>query len=93
MTVPEHVAVQLGFDTTEVSARADVLADSSRKLVPIISRLRVRLGNRFGDLSAPAQGDEDEASIVQFGRHDIIPSVCGDPSGYLVASKGEGNVA
>ena len=34
-----------------------------------------------------------DASIGEFGRHDIIPGVSGDPSGYLVATKGEGNVA
>lgn len=35
----------------------------------------------------------NDAAIVEFGRHDIIPGVAGDPSGYLVATKGEGNVA
>ena len=35
----------------------------------------------------------DGASIVEFGRHDIVPGVSGDPSGYLVATKGEGNIA
>jgi len=33
------------------------------------------------------------ASIVEYGRHDIVPGASGDPSGYLVATKGEGNVA
>ena len=35
----------------------------------------------------------DGAQIVEFGRHDITPGVSGDPSGYLVATKGECNVA
>ncbi|NMM10291.1 MAG: hypothetical protein HHJ16_08465 [Polaromonas sp.] len=43
--------------------------------------------------TATGTGLLNEASIVEFGRHDIIPGVSGDPSGYLVATKGEGNVA
>jgi hypothetical protein len=34
LTVPQHIAVQLGFDTTEVSTREVILADGSRKPVP-----------------------------------------------------------
>lgn len=33
------------------------------------------------------------ATLVEYGRHDIVPGVAGDPSGYLVATKGEGDVA
>lgn len=43
--------------------------------------------------TATGTGLLNEASIVEFGRHDIVPGVSGDPSGYLVATKGEGNVA
>ncbi|SEA52514.1 hypothetical protein [Acidovorax soli] len=43
--------------------------------------------------TAAGSGLLDGAQIVEFGRHDIIPGVAGDPSGYLVATKGEGNVA
>jgi len=43
--------------------------------------------------TAAGTGLLDGAQIVEFGRHDIIPGVAGDPSGYLVATKGEGNVA
>lgn len=35
----------------------------------------------------------DGASVVEFGRHDIVPGVAGDPSGYLVVTKGDGNIA
>lgn len=35
----------------------------------------------------------NDAAIIEYGRHDILPGVSGDPSGYLVATKGEGNVA
>ena len=33
------------------------------------------------------------AAMTEYGRHDIVPGVSGDPSGYLVATKGEGNEA
>lgn len=33
------------------------------------------------------------ASVTEYGRHDVTPGVNGDPSGYLVFAKGEGNVA
>ena len=43
--------------------------------------------------SAAGSGLFDGAQIVEYGRHDIMPGVSGDPSGYLVATKGAGNVA
>jgi len=43
--------------------------------------------------TAAGAGLLDGAQIVEYGRHDIVPGVAGDPSGYLVATKGEGNVA
>lgn len=42
---------------------------------------------------AAGTGLLDGAQIVEYGRHDIVPGVAGDPSGYLVATKGEGNIA
>lgn len=42
---------------------------------------------------AAGTGLFDGAAMVEYGRHDILPGVSGDPSGYLVATKGEGNVA
>lgn len=43
--------------------------------------------------TASGSGLLDGAQIVEYGRHDIVPGVAGDPSGYLVATKGEGNIA
>lgn len=43
--------------------------------------------------TASGSGLLDGAQIVEYGRHDIVPGVAGDPSGYLVTTKGEGNVA
>jgi hypothetical protein len=41
LTVPQHIAVQLGFDTEEAGTREIILADGSRKAVPMIGPLRV----------------------------------------------------
>lgn len=43
--------------------------------------------------AASGAGLLNGASLVEYGRHDIVPGVAGDPSGYLVASQGEGNLA
>ena len=58
MILPQHMAVQLGFDLTEVSQREVVLADGSRKAVPMIGPLRIRFAGRHCDLSALVMGDE-----------------------------------
>jgi hypothetical protein len=43
--------------------------------------------------TAAGSGLFDGAQVMEYGRHDIIPGVAGDPSGYLVISKGEENIA
>lgn len=43
--------------------------------------------------TASGSGLLNGAAVVEFGRHDIVPGVAGDPSGYLVVTKGEGNIA
>ena len=42
---------------------------------------------------ASGTGIWDGAQVVEYGRHDIVPGVSGDPSGYLLLTKGEGNTA
>lgn len=42
---------------------------------------------------ATGSGLFDGASFVEFGRHDIVPGVSGDPSGYLVVTCGSGDIA
>ena len=43
--------------------------------------------------NASGSGLFDGAKVIEFGRHDIVPGISGDPSGYLVISKGEENTA
>ena len=72
MTVPQHVAVQLGFDLDEVSTREAVLADGSRKRVPMIGPLRVHFIDRFCDLSALVLGDEPLFGAVPMEMMDLV---------------------
>lgn len=72
LTIPEHMALQLGFDLAEVSVREVVLADGSRKSVPMIGPLRVHFSNRFCDLSALVLGDEPLLGAVPMEMMDLV---------------------
>ena len=72
LTVPEHIAVQLGFDTSEVDKREVVLAYGSRKAVPMIGPLRVHFSERYCDLSALVLGDEPLIGAVPMEMMDLV---------------------
>jgi clan AA aspartic protease len=72
MIVPEHMALQLGFDLTEVSRREVILADGSRRAVPMIGPLRVHFGDRYCDLSALVFGDEPLMGAVPMEMMDLV---------------------
>ena len=72
LTVPEHIAVQLGFDTSEVDKREFVRADGSRRAVPMIGPLRVHFSERYCDLSALVLGDEPLIGAVPMEMMDLV---------------------
>lgn len=72
LIVPEHIAVQLGFDLTEVSTREVVLANGHRESAPMIGPLRVRFGDRYCDLSALVLGDEPLLGAVPMEMMDLV---------------------
>jgi len=72
LSVPEHVAVQLGFDTEEVVTREVVLANGHRQAVPMIGPMRVRFADRHCDLSALVLGDEPLLGAVPMEMMDLI---------------------
>lgn len=72
MIIPSHVALQLGFDLEEVSTREVILADGSRKAVPMVGPLRVRFGDRHCDLSALVFGDEPLLGAVPMEMMDLV---------------------
>ncbi len=58
-------------------------ADGSNRFISMVQREGVAEG------SAPLAG----ATVTEYGVHDILPGVDGDPSGYLVFSDGTDNIA
>jgi len=72
MTIPEHIALQLGFDTEEFSTREVTLADGGRKQIPMIGPLRVRFGDRHCDLSALVLGDDPLMGAVPLEMMDLV---------------------
>ena len=42
---------------------------------------------------ATGQGPLAGTAVTEYGRHDIVPGVGGDPSGYLVFTATEGDIA
>jgi len=71
-TVPSHIAVQLGFDLEETTTREVILADSTRKAVPMIGPIRVHFADRYCDLSALVLGDEPLFGAVPMEMMDLI---------------------
>jgi clan AA aspartic protease len=74
LTVPEHIATQLGFDTEEASTREVVLANAHRAVVPMIGPLRVWFDGRHCDLSALVLGDEPLLGAVPMEMMDLVLS-------------------
>ena len=86
LTVPEHLAVQLGFDTAEVSTREVILADGSHKAVPMIGPLRVHFADRYCDLSALVMGDEPLLGAVPMEMMDLVLSPSTQPTQTLTVN-------
>ncbi|MDR1936212.1 MAG: clan AA aspartic protease [Candidatus Accumulibacter sp.] len=72
LIVPEHLALQLGFDTTEVWRREVVLANAQRASVPMIGPIRVWFGDRCCDTSALVLGDEPLLGAVPMEMMDLV---------------------
>lgn len=58
-------------------------ADGSKHFVLMVRR----------EGKATGQGLFSGAAVTEYGRHDIVPGVGGDPSGYLVFTQPSGDIA
>lgn len=58
-------------------------ADGSKHFVLMVRR----------EGKATGQGIFSGAAVTEYGRHDIIPGIGGDPSGYLVLTQPGGDIA
>ncbi len=84
-TVPTAAAAPMKAEavlTPKEQIRLD-FADASKHFVVMVKREGKATGN--GPLAGTA--------VVEYGRHDIVPGVGGDPSGYLVFTAPDGDIA
>ena len=68
--------------TTKEQIRLD-FADESKHLVAMVRR----------EGKATGQGPLAGAAVTEYGTHDVVPGVGGEPSGYLVFATPEGDIA
>ena len=72
MCVTEAIAVQLGFDTTEVSRHIVTLADGRQLKVPRIAPIEIIFGNRSYITEALVLGDEALMGVLPLEAMDLL---------------------
>lgn len=72
MCVTEEIAVQLGFDTTEVSTQIVTLADAKQRKVPKIAPIEIAFENRTYVTEAIVLGDEPLLGVIPMEAMDLV---------------------
>lgn len=72
MCVPEAIALQLGFDVTEVRRVPVTLADGSIKKVPVIDPILIEFENRQYSTEALVLGDEPLMGCIPMEAMDLV---------------------
>jgi len=72
LCIPESVARQLGFDTTEVYSARIKIADASRIDVPVVAPIRINFENRSCTTDAYVLGDEPLIGVIPIEAMDCI---------------------
>ena len=72
MCVTEAIAVQLGFDTTEVSRHVVTLVDGRQIRVPRIAPIEIIFGNRSYITEALVLGDEPLMGVLPLEAMDLL---------------------
>ena len=72
LCIPESVARQLGFDTTEVYSTRVKIADASFVEVPVVGPIRINFSNRTCSTDAYVLGDEVLIGVVPIEAMDCI---------------------
>lgn len=72
MCVPEEVALQLGFDITEVSQQVVTLADGHQRKVPKIAPIEIVFGNRSYVTEAVVLGNEPLLGVIPMEAMDLV---------------------
>lgn len=72
MCVPEEIALQLGFDISEVSHQVVILADGHQRKVPKIAPIEIVFGNRSYVTEAVVLGNEPLLGVIPMEAMDLI---------------------
>jgi clan AA aspartic protease len=72
MCVTEEVAIQLGFDTTEVSQQTVILADGHQRKVPKIAPIEIAFENRTYVTEAVVLGNEPVLGVIPLEAMDLV---------------------
>jgi clan AA aspartic protease len=72
LCIPESVAVQLGYDLTEVRRRQATLADGSTRTVPVVPAVLLEFENRWYSGEAMVIGDEPLIGCIPMEAMDVI---------------------
>ncbi len=72
LCVTEEIAVQLGFDTTEVSKQVVTLADGYQRKVPKIAPIEIAFANRSYVTEAVVLGNEPLLGVIPMEAMDLV---------------------
>ncbi|KJV07970.1 clan AA aspartic protease [Methylocucumis oryzae] len=72
LCVTEEIAVQLGFDTTEVSRQVVTLADGHQRKVPKIAPIEITFANRSYVTEAVVLGNEPLLGVIPMEAMDLV---------------------
>ncbi|MGR8980779.1 MAG: aspartyl protease family protein [Gammaproteobacteria bacterium] len=72
MCVTEEIALQLGFDITEVSQQMVTLADGHQRKVPKIAPIEIAFENRAYVTEAVVFGDEPPLGVIPLEAMDLM---------------------
>lgn len=72
MCIPQTVAAQLGFDTTEARTVKVTVADGSVRKVPVVEPILVRFGDRLCTTEALVIGNEALMGCIPMEAMDLV---------------------
>ncbi len=72
MCVTEEIALQLGFDTTEVTRQVVTLADGHQRKVPRIAPIEIAFENRSYITEAVVLGNEPLLGVIPMEAMDLV---------------------
>ena len=74
LCIPEHIAIQLGFDTNTSMVREGTLADNKKYLVPYVGPIQIMFQNRSCFTGALILGNDVLLGAVPMEDMDVIIS-------------------